>query len=287
MSQRIAALFGLTWNPFSADVPVEALWRNAKLEEFCWRMEELVRGGGFALITGPPGTGKSVALRLLAHHLQTLPDITAGALTRPQSSMADFYRELGSLFGLQLRPHNRWAGFKTLRDLWLTHVEATRVRPVLLVDEAQEMHPATLAELRILASADFDARSILTVVLCGDGRLTDQFRREELLPIATRIRVRLTLEPLTPKELLDWLRYTLAQAGGSHLITPEVMTAMSEHALGNLRVLANIGHELLATAARRELAQIDQKLYLETFASQSRPRTRSQATPATAPRSMP
>ena len=68
MTHRLAALYGLTWNPFSADVPVEALWRNAKLEDFCWRMEDLVRGGGFALITGPPGSGKSVALRLLAHH---------------------------------------------------------------------------------------------------------------------------------------------------------------------------------------------------------------------------
>ena len=154
MTHRISDLFGLTWNPFSADVPVEALWKNARLEDFCWRMEELVRGGGFALITGPPGTGKSVALRLLAHHLQSLPDVTAGALTRPQSAMADFYRELGTLFGLDLRPHNRWAGFKTLRDLWLGHVEATRVRPVLLVDEAQEMPPATLAELR-LADLEF------------------------------------------------------------------------------------------------------------------------------------
>jgi general secretion pathway protein A len=55
---------------------------------------------------------------------------------------------------------------------------------VLLVDEAQEMAAAVLAELRILASADFDSRSILTVILAGDGRLTQQFRTEELLPIA-------------------------------------------------------------------------------------------------------
>jgi type II secretory pathway predicted ATPase ExeA len=187
-------------------------------------MESLVREGGFALITGDPGTGKSVALRTLAHHLAALPDIIIGVLTRPQSGLADFYREMGHLFGVSLAPHNRWGGFKILRDTWLTHVEATRCRPVLLVDEAQEMHAGVLAELRILASTDFDSRSILTVVLCGDGRLTDQFRSEQLLPIASRIRTRLTLDYLQPKELLEWLGHVLAAAGQPQLLTPEVKT---------------------------------------------------------------
>ena len=203
--------FGLKWNPFSADVPVEALWRFPRLEHFCWRIENQVREGGFALITGDPGTGKSVAMRILASHLAQLPDVQVGVLTRPQSAIADFYRELGQLFGVALAPHNRWAGFKALRQRWLTHVEATRYRPLLLVDEAQEIPTPVLAELRILASADFDSRSILTVVLCGDARLTQQFRRDDLIPIASRIRVRLSLDYLTPKELLRRMAHSSYQ----------------------------------------------------------------------------
>ena len=95
MNQKLRALFGLKWNPFSPDVPAEALWRSPAIEHFCWRIEELVREGGFALITGDPGTGKSVALRILAHHLEPQPDVLATVLTRPQSSLGDFYRELG------------------------------------------------------------------------------------------------------------------------------------------------------------------------------------------------
>jgi type II secretory pathway predicted ATPase ExeA len=268
MINKLLALYGLKWNPFLPEVPVEALWQSNKVEHFCWRMESLAREGGFALITGDPGTGKSVAMRTLAHHLANLPDVVTGVLTRPQSSIADFYRELGDLFGVPLAPHNRWAGFKTLRQTWLTHVDSTRFRPVLLADEAQEMLPMVLSELRILASADFDSRSILTVVLAGDARLTRRLRNEELLPVASRVRVRLSLDYLSPSDLLDWLKHVLAQAGNTNLMTPEVMSTLADHAAGNLRVLANMSNELLASAARRELSQIDQKLYLETFSAQ-------------------
>jgi type II secretory pathway predicted ATPase ExeA len=267
--------FGLKWNAFSADVPIQTLWRFPKLDHFCWRVENLAREGGFALITGDPGTGKSVALRILAHHLAQIPDIQVGVLQRPQSAIADFYRELGQIFGVELAPHNRWAGFKALRQRWLTHLEATRLRPVLLIDEAQEIPAQVLAELRILASSDFDSRSILTVILSGDARLTQQFRQDDLIPIASRIRVRLNLDYLSPKELLEWLRHVLDQAGNPALMTPELMATLAEHAAGNLRVLATMANELLALAASREIPQIDQKLYLEAFTPTPRPKPRT------------
>ena len=282
MTHKLLALYGLKWNPFTADVPIDALWAPPRLDHFRWRLEHQVREGGFALITGDPGTGKSVSMRLIAHHLATLPDVQVGVLTRPQSGLGDFYREIGALFGIPLAPHNRWAGFKALREKWLAHVESTRYRPVLLVDEAQEMSPLVLAELRILASTDFDSRSILTVVLAGDGRLVQQFRREELLPIASRVRVRLNIDYLTPKELLDWLRHALDQAGNPHVMTPELMITLAEHAAGNLRVLSIMANELLALGARRDLRQLDQKLYLEAYAQQPRPKTRPAETTAKA-----
>ncbi|MEE4384762.1 MAG: AAA family ATPase [Pseudomonadales bacterium] len=266
MNKKLLSLYGLKWNPFSADLPTEALLSTPKLESFCWRIEQgHVREGGFALITGDPGTGKSVALRILAGRLDRLGEVTVGALQHPQSNVADFYREMGDLFGVQLRPHNRWCGFKGLRERWIAHIDTTMLRPVLLIDEAQEMQPLVMSELRILASANFDSRNILTVVLAGDGRLLEKLRKEELLPLGSRIRARLTMDYASRDELVEYLRHLLKSAGNPTLMTPDLMHALCDHAHGNLRVLTTMAGELLAAAAQRELTQIDEKLFFEVF----------------------
>ncbi|MFH1268450.1 MAG: ATP-binding protein [Planctomycetota bacterium] len=283
MKPKLQSLYGLKWNPFSPEVPTEAFLLSAKVNHFIWRVENLAHEGGFVLVTGDPGLGKSVTLRLLVQKLTSQRDLAVGILTRPQTGVPDFYRELGDLFGVELSPHNRWAGSRVLRERWQAHIETSLLRPVLLIDEAQEMKPAVLNELRLLCAAELDARALLTVVLAGDGRLPEKFRAEELMPLGSRIRVRLLLQSASPQELLECLRHTLTQAGNPRLMTKELMTTLCEHAAGNYRILMTMAGELLDTATQRELAQLDEKLYLEVFAvpaAAERPRTR----PATARR---
>jgi len=271
MNKKLLSLYGLKWNPFSPDLPIEALQTTPRLERFGWRIEQnLVPEGGFALITGEPGTGKSVALRLLAERLDSLRDVTVGALAHPQSGVADFYREMGDLFGVALKPHNRWGGFKALRERWSAHIESTLVRPVLLVDEGQEMPPAVLSELRLLTSTRFDSHLILAVVLAGDGRLAELLRRPDLVPLGSRIRTRLSLEMASREELYTCLEHLLERAGNRKLMTPELMHALCDHALGNYRVLTTMAAELLAAAAHQEITQLDEKLYLEVFQAPER-----------------
>ena len=266
MNKKLLALYGLKWNPFSPELPTEALYITPRIEHFYWRIEQgLIQEGGFALITGDPGTGKSVVLRLLAERLGQLRDIAVGAITHPSSNLADFYREMGDLFGVELKPHNRWGGFKALRERWLAHLEGTLLRPVLLIDEAQEMHPAVLNELRLLSSTQFDSQTLLTVVLAGDARLTTKLRRDELLPLGSRMRTRLVMEYADRKELLACLKHLLTSAGNASLMTPELMQTLCDHAVGNHRVLTSIAAELLASAAQQEITRLDEKLYLEVF----------------------
>ena len=68
-AKKLLSLWGLKWNPFSPELPSEALLLTAKIESFAWRVEQLVQEGGFALISGESGTGKSVALRVVAERL--------------------------------------------------------------------------------------------------------------------------------------------------------------------------------------------------------------------------
>lgn len=269
---KLLSLYGLKFHPFRPDIPVDALFTTPAVDSYLRRVELGIADGGFAMLTGDPGTGKSVALRLLAERLRSLPDVLVGSLEHPQSRTMDFYRELADLFGIPLTGHNRWAGFKALRARWAEHISSTRCRPILIIDEAQETLSTVFSELRILASKDLDSKQLLCVVFAGDARLPERLRSTDLLPLGSRIRRRLTLDYASRDELLACLDHLLTAAGNPSLMTSELRVTLADHAAGNYRVLMNLGDELLAVAADRELARLDEKLFLEVFAQPSKPK---------------
>ena len=237
------------------------------------RVQSMATRGGFALITGDPGLGKSKTLQQIALQLEKLPDLSVGVMQRPQSNLGDFYRELGELFQVGLSPANRYGGFKALRERWKNHCRSTLLRPVLLIDEAQQVSSACLTELRLLQSDHFDSQSLLFTLLCGDNRLPERFRSADLLPLGSRIGPRLVLGPLSPEQMQDYLHFAVEQAGNAQLMNTEVIQALSAHCANNLRVLNQMAAELLGVAAERNLPRIDESLFLELFSSAgSKPR---------------
>jgi type II secretory pathway predicted ATPase ExeA len=96
-ANRLLSLWGLKWNPFSPELPHDALLVTPKLENFAWRVEQLVQEGGFALITGESGTGKSVVLRS-SPNAWAVRDVV-GVLKAPVRT-ADFYHGVGDVFSV-------------------------------------------------------------------------------------------------------------------------------------------------------------------------------------------
>jgi len=268
MNDILSSQYGLTFHPFSSDIPVEALTTGKQIESFLFRVMQQLRDGGFIAVTGEPGTGKSAALRIAAARLQATADTKVGIISRPQSSSADFYRELGHLFGVSLSPHNRWAGSKALREQWLAHIDKTRTRPVVIIDEAQEMKPPVFAELRLLSSLNLDARALLTVIIAGDERLTARLNTPDMLPIQSRIRTHLQLGYAEPEHLYSVLDKTLERAGRADLISEDVKRALSTHAHGNLRAMMTMADHLFSHVVQHELARVDEQVFFDVFKQQ-------------------
>ncbi len=265
IDRDLSAMYGLKYNPFLPQVPVEDLWRPPGLESFQFRLRLLVRHGGFALISGEPGLGKSKTLQVVADWLQNLDELSVGVMQRPQSKTGDFYRELGDVFGVDLAPRNRWGSFKALRERFRSHMKATLMRPVLLMDEAQEVCTSCLTELRLLSSANFDSENLLTVVLCGDRRLPNRFRSAELLPLGSRVRVRLHLKPWASTDLKSYLDHALAAAGAPQLMAEGLRDVLCEQAMGNLRMLTTMCGDILAYGVQNKLRQLDEAAFFEAF----------------------
>jgi general secretion pathway protein A len=271
------ARFGLSFHPFAAAVPPTMCQVTPEMTHVIGRCDHLILHGGFAVIVGEAGTGKSTLLRCLHARLADHTDLVTGILTRPQASVADFYRELGSLFSVSLAPHNRWAGARVLRERWLSHWGASRQRPILIVDEAQEMHLTVLNELRLLCAAELDAVSLLSVILAGDARLSEHLQERELLPLSSRIRIQYRTQAASIMELEQLLDHLLRRAGNAELMTDGLKHSLAEHACGNRRSLMHLADQLLdAALADPGCERIDEAFFTRIM----RPATATTATPA-------
>lgn len=102
-------------------------------------------------------------------------------------------------------------------------------------------------------------------------------RREDLIPLGSRIRTRLATEVATRDDLLACLDHLLASAGNASLMTRELRNTLVDHASGNYRIFISTAGELLMSAAQREITTLDEKLYLQVFARPDAPAARRAA----------
>lgn len=261
---EVTRFFGLKWNPFSSEIPAKELFSTERGQFFLFNVENLVFEGGFMLLTGSPGSGKSAILRQVEHRFHEVAEVRLRVFTRPQSTIRDFYRELSDLFGVPMKISNRFGGFKTLREEWNGHIKESLFRSVLIIDEAQEMPIETLAELRLLSSLNLDSQNILGVILSGDERLISKLAQKELEPLKSRLKLVHRLSPLSPEELSQHISHNLQSSGATeNLFDKDVIRMLCRGADGNLRTCMNLFSSLLLFARQKHQKHITQKTLFE------------------------
>lgn len=204
--------FGLSEHPFSISPNPKYLYMSERHGEALAHLNYgLQDGGGFVLLTGEVGTGKTTVSRCL---LQQLPAETEIAyILNPSLSERDLLAAICDEFQL---PYPDDAGIKRLFDQIRDHLLANLAagkRSVVLVDEAQHLLPGVLEQLRLLTNLETDERKLLQVVLIGQPELQQILRQPLLRQLAQRITARYHLLPLAQSDVDAYVRFRLQVAG--------------------------------------------------------------------------
>jgi general secretion pathway protein A len=208
------SFFGLNEKPFAITPDPRYLFLSERHGE---ALAHLVYGvtesGGFIQLTGEVGTGKTTLVRSLL--LNKMPEnADVAVVLNPQLSVVEFLATICEELHIDV-PHNK-GSVKALTDalnrhLLKAHAEARRT--ILVVDEAQNLAPAVLEQVRLLTNLETAKQKLLQIILIGQEELRDLLARNDLRQLAQRITARYHLEPLSRDETARYIEHRLKVAG--------------------------------------------------------------------------
>jgi general secretion pathway protein A len=173
--------------------------------------------GGFVQLTGEVGTGKTTVVRTLLE--QTLPEVEVAVIHNPRQSELEFVQSICDELHV---PYERSPlTLKTLVDalnarLLLSHAEGRRT--VLIIDEAQNLKPEVLEQVRLLTNLETAKEKLLRIMLIGQPELSELLARPDLRQLAQRITARFHLTPLGAGETAEYINHRLRVAGAQEEI---------------------------------------------------------------------
>lgn len=208
------SFFGLNEKPFAITPDPRYLFLSARHGE---ALAHLVYGvtesGGFIQLTGEVGTGKTTLVRSLL--LNKMPEnADVAVVLNPQLSVVEFLATICEELHIDV-PHNK-GSVKALTDALNRHLldaHAEGRRTILVVDEAQNLTPAVLEQVRLLTNLETAKQKLLQIILIGQEELRDLLARNDLRQLAQRITARYHLEPLSREEASSYIEHRLKVAG--------------------------------------------------------------------------
>ena len=216
--------------------------------------------GGFVLLTGEVGTGKTTVSRCL---MADLPDDTQLAfILNPTLSSQELLATICDQ--LKIRYRKTGATLKTLTDKIsekLLKNHSNNINTLLIIDEAQHLEPEVLEQLRLLTNLETNTKKLLQVILIGQPELQQLLKRRDLRQLAQRITARYHLLPLNKQELAAYIKHRLSVADCHRaLFNDGALTAIHQISQGIPRLINLICHSALMEAYNSNNAVIDKKI---------------------------
>ena len=210
--------FSLKHLPFSISPDPDFLFLSDRHQEALAHLKYgLQSNGGFVLLTGEVGTGKTTICRLL---LQQLPaGLDVAFILNPALNEVELLATICDEFNIDYPKEN--ISLKVLFDsltTWMSDNQHQGRGAVVLIDEAQHLSFAVLEQLRLLTNIESNNKKALQVILIGQTELQDKLKERELRQLAQRITARYHLLTLTEKETHYYIQHRLNIAGASYPI---------------------------------------------------------------------
>jgi type II secretory pathway predicted ATPase ExeA len=259
--------FGLRERPFRPAPDSASYYPATSHEQTLARLQQaLADGEGLVLLTGDPGTGKTLLCHLLLERLG--PGIASAFVTNCRVGAAAGLLQ-AILYDLSL-PYQGLSEQElrlALTDALLQGYAAGR-RTVLVIDEAQHLGPDLLEELRLLANLEARRARAVQVMLSAQPALMDTLRRDGSQAVAQRLAVRTRLAPLGEDEAADFLIHQVRTAGGrpEKVWTDEALAILARGSRGVPRLLNQAAHLALTLACQAGASLVDAEAALEALA---------------------
>ncbi len=253
-----AAFFGLTRLPFTPDLPPEAFFRSAGLEEALARLRYVLTQRAIGLLLGEPGSGKTAALRALVHAAD--PATHKFLYLNNPGTVRGLYRLLCHALGLV--PAYFAADLARQVQQALLRLVDHGVTPALLCDETQDWPIPVLQELRYLINAEMDARSPCALVLVGHPELRRRLALESLRPLGQRVAISIAMAGLGHGETAEYIDHQLRWAGATRpLFTREVVELVAHYSRGLPRQVNRLCTASLLAAASTQQPLVEEPAF--------------------------
>src|SRR5581483_5407615 len=248
------AFFRLRHNPFNVNPDPRFLYcTRATVKALASLAHGIYRRKGFILLTGEVGTGKTTIVNKLLEWLRT-QNATSAFIFHPSLEPVQFLDMVLADFGVRCDSPLKSQKILHLHKFLLERHRAGGTA-VLVVDEAQDLTPAVLEEIRLLTNLETSTHKLLQILLSGQPELEETLRRPEMRQVRQRIMIRCKTYPLTLEEVQAYIttRLRIAGAPPDPIFAPDAVRAVHRYSQGIPRVINFIcEHALIAAFADQQ-----------------------------------